>query len=672
MTNIWGFLLQTLSVGIVILLLLAIKRVFADKLSPRFQYLLWGVLALRVLTPASLYRTVLIPFGLELETAKSMAEAFLSSAYSSSLEPISMTSVFPVITERPESVTDMLFAVYAAGVVLFLLYYLITYIRLRVLLSRAENISPKTAEKIEAVCKKYELKSCRAVTVSGISSAFVCGIIRPILVLPSEGETDEKVILHELLHLKYKDALQNVGWCLLRVLHWCNPLVHYAVYRIACDMESLCDQRVLERLCGEERREYGKILLDMANDRYARTPFTTSISNGGKNISRRIDAIVRFKKYPKGIMTAAVCMAVFLVFPTVIGTKPVYADSLYPAKDYYGNITDEDALYGTPWKEAKMRSLIRINRCETLAGALDTYAKGLIYQNGYYIATASPLSRYEEMVENLENPIEWCFEEMDLRFYSKYWILNLTEIDEERYEAILVFSINDYLVGETFYSAVTVPVVAYRDEGVWVVEETGERMLSGENAQADVLFLVAGAAVGDWSRASYPFAERYEYEMETGKIDVCIRTVHTVGKNDSIFAVTGGTAVNESLNLDAEFYAKNIIPIWVYTHDETCGKAPSRLLSLCVRRLDSADEDYRFEGEKYVSNAGGWSIGSSETGETLSVGANWNGVMSVSEYLTGEGLRTEMWDTYAMRIYFDGELVSEFIVTEDDHVTIVE
>ena len=64
------------------------------------------------------------------------------------------------------------------------------------------------------------------------------------------AETDEKVLLHELLHLKYHDAAWGLVICLFRCLHWCNPLLWYCADRAGNDLESLCDQRVLERLEG--------------------------------------------------------------------------------------------------------------------------------------------------------------------------------------------------------------------------------------------------------------------------------------------------------------------------------------------------------------------------------------------------------------------------------------
>ena len=52
MTDLWSFLLQTLTASGAAALLLAVKALFRDKLSPRWQFGVWGVLALVLLLPA--------------------------------------------------------------------------------------------------------------------------------------------------------------------------------------------------------------------------------------------------------------------------------------------------------------------------------------------------------------------------------------------------------------------------------------------------------------------------------------------------------------------------------------------------------------------------------------------------------------------------------------------
>ena len=56
MGNIWEFLLQTLTVSLTAAVLLIVKYLLADKLSPRWQYGIWGLLALRALIPAGMTR----------------------------------------------------------------------------------------------------------------------------------------------------------------------------------------------------------------------------------------------------------------------------------------------------------------------------------------------------------------------------------------------------------------------------------------------------------------------------------------------------------------------------------------------------------------------------------------------------------------------------------------
>ncbi|MBQ8852109.1 MAG: hypothetical protein IJZ66_06710, partial [Oscillibacter sp.] len=321
MSSIWSFLLQTLSVSLVAALLLALKTIFTHHLSPRWQYGVWGLLALRILLPAGMERAVLLPqIPLWVEICKSTVEQGLSSAYSAAYAPISLTHIFPVFSGAPRSVTDWLLIIYAAGVLLFAVRYLWAYLHLRLLLRQGSPAGTEVEQRLAAVGQKYGLKPCRAVAVEGLPSAFVCGVVRPVLAVPAGESIDEKILLHELLHLKHRDAAQSIFWCALRCLHWCNPFMHLVFHLIQNDMETLCDQRVLERLEGEERREYGIILLSMASEKYARCPGTTSISNGGAFIARSIQSIVRFKKYPKGMALVGLCMAAVLVSPTLYGS----------------------------------------------------------------------------------------------------------------------------------------------------------------------------------------------------------------------------------------------------------------------------------------------------------------------------------------------------------------
>ena len=468
MENIWAFAAQTLSLSVTAVVLLIAKRLFLDKLSPRWQYGVWGIFALRALLPAGLLGRTLVPGGrVLLEAVKTAAELPLSSALSDPYTIPRVLAPVPLFFQGfppPQSVTDLLFYVYAAGIVVLLLWYLLSYARLRTALGRGADPAPEVLARVEATAARYGLKMPRRVVVlPGLESAFVCGPIRPVLVLP-DRDVDDKVLLHELLHLKHGDVWAGVGVCILRCLHWCNPLIWYCCNRIQNDCESLCDQRVLERLEGEERRAYGRILLSMADDRHARAPGTSSMANGGRNIKARIAAIARFKRYPAGMALASVCVAVVLALACLGGVSGAVAG---PGGTDRGDLALAQA---------------RLNRPTTVAGALDTYAKAVVCDSPVYFSMVLPegarteaaragLPPYEEL--ELEDSLEDSpFNDLGFWWHRPAWqaewsVMNLLSDGSGGYTGTLFFE--PVSVDDTY--GILYQQVAVRPEGdYWTVE----------------------------------------------------------------------------------------------------------------------------------------------------------------------------------------------------------
>lgn len=428
MTDLWSFLLQTLTASGAAALLLVVKAMFRDKLSPRWQFGIWGVLALVLLLPAGWGgRYVLVNWPMWVEALKSALTGQFGTL-TRVIAPIPLPRPAP-----PRTAADWLYLLYLAGAAVLLGRYLISYTRLRRALKRGR---PGQNERVRTVAERYGLPACPAVEVDGLPTAFICGVFKPVLALPAGVETDEKVILHELLHLKYRDVLW--GWliALLRCLHWCNPLLWLCADRAGNDLEALCDQRVLERLEGEDRRDYGRILLSMADEKYARTPGTSSAANGGKNIARRIQAIARFKRYPAGMALASVCVALVLAFPLVVGAR-----------------AEGVGEWGVQNTTVVMASA-RTTYCTTCAGAFDAYAKALLTGDISYRAMCAPLSGQNELAQAAggyqhQRDTRWLWNQAgDVRSYpctqEGYRIYNLTPTGDGGWEGLLVLPL-EYL-----------------------------------------------------------------------------------------------------------------------------------------------------------------------------------------------------------------------------------
>ncbi len=369
MENIWMFLQQTAAASLVALFLLILQRIFLDKLSPRWQYGVWLVLLLRLLVPAGFGgRPTVLDVTFWVETLRTRVELGLNSAYSTPFAASLPAAPVPLPPAgAPASWTDWAFLIYCAGAVLWAAWFVVSAVRLSLRVRGGVPVEGERRAAMEALAKQQRLPMPRRIVeCRWARTPFVVGVVRPALVLPMGWALDEKVVLHELLHLKYRDVW--AGWLTtaLRCLHWCNPFLWFVFDKTGNDRESLCDQRVLERLEGEDRRDYGRCLLAMADDKAVRTPGATTMANGARAVKARIEAIARFKRFPQGMGLVSGCIVLALSLSLVAGVPVSVAGT---------DDTVETPDGGNP----AILALAAQNRATTVAGALDAYGKALYH-----------------------------------------------------------------------------------------------------------------------------------------------------------------------------------------------------------------------------------------------------------------------------------------------------
>jgi beta-lactamase regulating signal transducer with metallopeptidase domain len=112
----------------------------------------------------------------------------------------------------------------------------------------------------------------RVVQFDGVEQPAIMGVLRPTLLLPTDGvELDDyqlrMVMLHELAHVRRGDIAANWALVVIRSIHWCHPVYWLAVARFRSLREQACDAFVVRKMEGESPNGYGKLLLTLAERR---------------------------------------------------------------------------------------------------------------------------------------------------------------------------------------------------------------------------------------------------------------------------------------------------------------------------------------------------------------------------------------------------------------------
>lgn len=250
MFDLWSFLHQTAAASMAALFVLVLQHIFRDKLSPQWQYAVWMVVVLRLILPVGwLGRSAIADLTGLGEALRTWVELGLDSAWSSPWTPSLPLAGIPIPPAGglPRSVTDWLFLLYLAGVLLSALWLAAGGLRLRRSLGEAVPVAGARLEAVAALAERFGLSMPRRVVESrAASTPFLVGVVRPVLVLPMGWAPDRKVILHELIHLKQRDVAAGWVTALFRCVHWCNPFLWRIFDRIDNQREQRCDQLVLE------------------------------------------------------------------------------------------------------------------------------------------------------------------------------------------------------------------------------------------------------------------------------------------------------------------------------------------------------------------------------------------------------------------------------------------
>jgi len=227
-------------------------------------------------------------------------------AYNAVLPPPSQ------LIPRPESTPSSPFALtwpaalpplYLAIVVLLSLRVVLATIRLSSTVRRLAPITDPPLLQLLQRCKDQMHIRRRVTLLAGanVSVPALMGVLHPRLLIPPDLLTTldprelRLVFLHELAHIRRHDVALNWLATALQILHFFNPILYLAFWRMRGDHELACDELVLQQAQHDDRHAYGQTILKLLQSLSRRNvvPGMVGILEG-THLTRRITMIARF------------------------------------------------------------------------------------------------------------------------------------------------------------------------------------------------------------------------------------------------------------------------------------------------------------------------------------------------------------------------------------------
>lgn len=367
-----SLLKMSFSTGIIILVIVVIRRLLLHKLPKMTFLILWGVVLCRLLIPLS------IPSKFSIFTIINI----LKNRYSEVELPLTEmpiasnnTVVAETVPTLPEAVSFIspALVIWLIGLLSCALFFVITHLRCRREYRTALPIDNEFLNLWQSENSKRRYVQIRQSDM--ISAPLTYGIIRPVILLPKQTDWSGKnrlryILMHEFVHIRRFDTLTKLLLVIALCVHWFNPFV-WLMYLLANrDIELSCDETVVRTFGVDMRSAYAMTLIGLEEKKSRLSPLINNFSKIA--IEERIEAIMKTKK-PSFI-------GIILAFVLVIVTAAVFAT---------GALADDGNTIGNS---------------VSISGTLD--GKNYIYSNDGGVTWVSE-EEYKEKNPDLLNQIEF-------------------------------------------------------------------------------------------------------------------------------------------------------------------------------------------------------------------------------------------------------------------------
>ncbi|PEV66299.1 M56 family metallopeptidase, partial [Bacillus cereus] len=381
--HFFDWLIETsLMASILVGFILCIKVLFRNKLTPRWQYMLWIVLMIRLLLPwspdssYSIYSLLSYSSSVSEVIPKNMpATENIVNIESDRKVELESNSKMVTKTSEPEvkvssekqttfSLYKLALYVWLAGVIILAAITFLTNRRLYSYIKKQPDITDEQVTTVFNRCKQsMKMKKAVSLRLAGkIASPTVFSFFRPKVLLSKKHmkvlneQQLQYVFYHELAHIKRNDVAVNWIMYSLILLNWFNPILWYAYFCMREDQELACDAYALTFIDKEEQIAYGHTIITLLEHYSYQVPSLANLSRNKRTLKRRIIMIKKFQKKSYRLSLLGVIVIVAIASLSLFNArategKEKQKDKVEQSKDAFQNAVD--TLFGTEEKARK-------------------------------------------------------------------------------------------------------------------------------------------------------------------------------------------------------------------------------------------------------------------------------------------------------------------------------
>lgn len=449
---------MSLTGSIIVFLIMVLKFVFKRTFSPKWHYLIWMLLIIRLIMPVDFESRLSIMPHINIQN-ESLANSSLMTITDEEarLSDVDRLNIYDEPTQsrvtRKMSIGLVWLIVSTLLVILKLIMEGMFYFRQK---QKQKLCNPMIYSLLDDVKMELGIKKNIDLYIEKSSNIpKVYGLLNPKVILSENvlyrlNETQLRhILLHELSHVKQNDLWINLTRHLLMCIYFFNPIIILGLKRMAVDGEVACDEMVLNTLSKEKQIDYGYTLIDLISQSNKKKN-CLSLSLGSKeNVIRRIKMISAYKKVKKSTQVASILLT-GIISLTCLSVPIVSAEPYNIPKTFHENtvvIFNDEPL---KQKEIVIKEELSF---------IDPLEKG-------YITSGFGTRRYpNDGIESIHTGIDIAAAKGTEVKASETGVVRYSEYDEEGYGNTIIIEHNENY--QTLY--------AHCDELLVMVGETVEK-----------------------------------------------------------------------------------------------------------------------------------------------------------------------------------------------------